>query len=98
MELQAFENLELIPLLLQKIENMEERMRKLAPPITTKKEVARFLNKSQSSINSYMAKGLLKYGYHYTKKNDRILVFNEDAILEFRDKLEKGIAHEEVTI
>ena len=38
----AFENLELIPELLKTVNEMAERMKKYAPPLTTKKEVAKF--------------------------------------------------------
>ncbi|WP_373035503.1 helix-turn-helix domain-containing protein [Sulfurimonas sp.] len=91
MNTQAFENLELIPELLTKIGLVAERMAKLAPPITSKKEVARFLNKSERTVNNYIEQGLLKEGYHFYRKNGKILVFIEDAILEFRDKRDKGI-------
>ena len=98
MKLEAFNNLELIPELLDAVMKMSERMAKLAPPITTKKEVAKFLSKSESTINNYMAQGYLIENYHYYRKNDKILVFNEDAILEFRDKLYKGMVNEKVAI
>jgi hypothetical protein len=91
MNLEAFNNLELIPILLQKIEEMELRQKMFMPPITTKKEVAKFLNKSERTINNYIASGLLKNGYHFYRKNAKILVFIEDAILEFRDFRDKGI-------
>lgn len=98
MNVEAFENLELIPLLLNKIEIMEARMKKLMPPITNKEEVAKFLGKSKSTINRYMQEGLLVEGIHFHRKNGTILVFIEDAITDFRDKLNKGLAHEKVKI
>ncbi|MDD5400244.1 MAG: helix-turn-helix domain-containing protein [Sulfurimonas sp.] len=98
MNLQAFENLELIPMLLKKIENMEERMSKLVPPITTKREVAKFLNVTDRTINNYIAQGLLKEQHHFYRKNGKILVFIEDAIAEFKKELNKGIVSEKVTI
>jgi hypothetical protein len=98
MEVTAFENLELIPALLKKVEDMEERLRKLTPPITTKKEVAKFLGRSERTINNYMANGLLVEGYHYFYKNAKIIVFDEEKILEFRDKLARGLAYEKVTV
>jgi len=97
MNLQAFENLELIPELLNEIKIMSERMEKFAPPITTKREVARFLNKSESWVNNKMAEGLLVEGYHFHRKNAKMLVFIEEAVLEFRDKLHRGVANEKVT-
>jgi hypothetical protein len=98
MNVESFNNLELIPKLLAKIEQMEERQKRLMPPITTKKEVAKFLGKSERTINNYIERGLLRDGYHFHRKNVRILVFIEDAISEFRRELHKGIAYEEVTI
>lgn len=98
MNVQDFNNLALIPILLQKIEQMESRQKILMPPITTKKEVAKFLNRSERTINNYIERGLLKEGYHFHRKNAKILVFIEDAISEFKKELHKGIAYEEVTI
>ena len=98
MNVKAFKNLELIPILLAKIELMEKRHKILMPPITTKKEVAKFLNRSERTINNYIERGLLKEGYHFYRKNAKILVFIEDAISEFRRELHKGIAYEEVTV
>lgn len=98
MNVQAFENLELIPKLLKQVELLADRMAKYAPPVTTKKEVAKLLNKTQRTINNYMSEGLLREGYHYHKKNGKMVVFIEDAILEFREILSKGIANEKVTI
>jgi hypothetical protein len=91
MNFEAFNNLELIPKLLKKIETMEERLSKLTPPITTKREVANFLNVSTRTINNYIEQGLLQNGKHYHRKNGKILVFMEDAILEFRNKRDKGM-------
>jgi len=98
MELGVLQNLELLPVILDKVAEMEKRMKKYAPPVTTKKEVAKFLNKSQSTINRYMQLGLLIEGKHFYKKNGKILVFIEDAIFEFRDELHKGIVNEETKV
>ena len=98
MELGVLQNLELLPVILEKVAIMEDRMKKYAPPVTTKKEVAKFLNKSQSTINRYMQLGLLVEGKHFYKKNGKILVFIEDAIFEFRDELHKGIVNEETKV
>jgi hypothetical protein len=98
MNVQAFENLELIPKLLKQIELISTRMAKYAPPITSKKEVAKLLNKTERTINNYMSEGLLKEGYHYHKKNAKMVVFIEDAIFEFRESLNRGIANEKVTV
>ena len=98
MNTESFNYLELIPILLKKIEKMENRQKILMPPITTKKEVAKYLDRSERTINNYIEKGLLKEGYHFYRKNAKILVFIEDAISEFRRELHKGIAYEEITV
>jgi len=91
MNLQAFENLELIPELLKSIKALEERLQKFTPPLVTKKEVAKFLGVTPRTLNNYISNGYLKEGYHFKRKNDKILVFIEDAIIEFRDKRDKGM-------
>jgi len=98
MNVEDFENLKLIPELLAAVEQMSERMAKFAPPVTTKKEVAKFLGKSERTINNYITQGLLKEDYHFYRKNDRIIVFIESAISEFKEKLNKGIVYEKVKI
>jgi len=91
MNVKAFENLELIPELLKTIKALEERLQKFTPPLVTKKEVAKFLGVTPRTLNNYISNGYLKEGYHFKRKNDKILVFIEDAIIEFRDKRDKGM-------
>ncbi len=91
MDLKAFENLELIPELLKKISLMEERLKKFTPPLTTKKEVAKFLNVTPRTINNYISNGYLKEDYHFKRKSDKIMVFIEEAIIEFRENLSRGM-------
>jgi len=98
MNVKAFEYLELLPILLSKIEQLESRQKILMPPITTKKEVAKYLSKSESTINRYIQLGYLIEGVHFYRKNGKILVFIEDAITEFRKELDKGLVYEKVTI
>lgn len=98
MNVEAFENLELIPKLLATIESMDARLKKFAPPLTTKQEVSKFLGKSERTVNNYITTGLLREGYHFHRKNVKILVFVEDAIIEFRDELHRGIAYEKVAV
>lgn len=98
MDIRAFENLELIPMLLKKIETMEERLKKFTPALTTKKEVAKFLNKSESTVNRYMGSGLLIENKHFYRKNGKILVFIEEAIIEFRLQLNRGLVYEKTAI
>ena len=91
MNTSAFEYLELIPTLLQKMETMEDRMTKFAPLLDNKKDVAKFLCVTPRTINNYIEQGYLKEGYHFYRKNAKVLVFIENAILEFRDNLSKGV-------
>jgi len=98
MNVKSFENLELIPDLLKQVEEMNERLKKFAPPITRKKDVAKFLGVSERTINNYMAQGILVENYHYFYKNAKMIVFDEDKILEFRDKLSRGLTYEKVAI
>ena len=94
MEIQ-FQNLELIPQLLKKVCHLEETISKLMPPITTKKEVAKFLSVTPRTVNNYISQGLLVEGVHFYRKGVRMLVFIEDAIFDFSDKLKKGIIKDE---
>jgi len=98
MELGVLQNLELLPEILELQKKNAERLAKLLPPLTTKKEVARFLNVTPRTVNNYMRQGYLKEGYHYFHKNAKMIVFDEDAILEFRDQLSRGLINEEVAI
>ena len=93
-----FENLELIPTLIEQNKILLDRLAKLVPPVTTKKQVANFLGKSPSTINRYIQLGYLVEGKHFYRKNGKILVFIEDAITEFRKQLNKGLVYEEVKI
>ena len=98
MNVTAFENLELIPSLVEQNKILLERLDKLVPPLTTKKEVAKYLNKSQSTVNRYIQLGYLVEGTHFKRKNGKILVFIEDAITEFRNELDRGLVYEKVTV
>jgi len=98
MNVEDFENLKLIPTLVEQNRMLLERLNKLVPSITTKKEVASFLGKSQSTINRYIQLGYLVENKHFYRKNGKILVFIEDAITEFRKQLNKGLVYEEVKI
>lgn len=92
------EHLELIPELLQEIVLMREKLDKYLPTLTSKKEVAKFLGKSERTVNYYMEQGLLKENIHYHRKNGKILVFIEDAILKFKEDLDRGIVNAKATV
>jgi DNA-binding XRE family transcriptional regulator len=84
--------------LIEQNKEMLERLNKFAPPLTTKKEVAKFLNVTTRTINNYISQGYLIEGYHFKRKNAKVIEFIEDAIFSFRDEMSKGTAHEKVAI
>lgn len=93
MNYKAFENLELIPQLLDKILHLEEKINlleiNLIKPInlTTRKNVREYLNISESTLNNMFKDGRLKRGIHYTKTikaNKPKIVFIESAIKELK--------------
>jgi hypothetical protein len=93
MNYKAFENLELIPQLLEKISILEIKLQHLEEnliiplDLTNRKNVKTFLNISESTLNNMMKDGRLKRGIHYTKtiKSNRTkIVFIESAIKELK--------------
>jgi len=93
MNYKAFENLELIPQLLEKILILEKKIshleKNLIKPLdlTTRKNVKNFLNISESTLNNMFKDGRLKQGKHYTKTikaNRTKIVFIESAIKELK--------------
>ncbi len=93
MNYKAFENLELIPQLLEKIQILEKKINLLESnlikplDLTTRKNVKKYLEISESTLINMMKDGRLKQGKHFTKefKNNRFkIVFVESAIKEFK--------------
>lgn len=93
MNYKAFENLELIPQLLEKILHLEEKIKLLETnlikplDLTNRKNVKEYLNISESTLNNMFKDGRLKRGFHYTKtiKGNRTkIVFIESAIKELK--------------
>lgn len=94
MNYKAFENLELIPQLLEKILHLEEKINLLESnlikplDLTTRKNVKEYLNISESTLNNMFKDGRLKQGKHYTKEikaNKPKITFIESAIKEFKE-------------
>ena len=94
MNYKAFENLELIPQLLEKISILEIKLQHLEEnliiplDLTNRKKVKTFLNISESTLNNMMKDGRLKQGKHYTKSiklNRTKIIFIESAIKEFKE-------------
>lgn len=93
MNYKAFENLELIPQLLEKISLLEKKISHLEEnliiplDLTNRKNVKHFLNISESTLNNMFKDGRLRQGKHYTKtiKSNRTkIVFIESAIKELK--------------
>lgn len=93
-----FKNLALIPALLKQVEEMSNIIKKMIPPITTKKEVAKFLDKSERTVNNYIERGILIEGQHFYRKNGKMLVFVESAVIEFRKELLTGLTNAKVAV
>jgi hypothetical protein len=85
----SFENLELIPMLLKEIEEINKRLEQFTPKIDNKKAVINFLNISNSSFQNYLKDGRLKEGVHFYKKNGK-MVFIENAIIELKNNNLRG--------
>ena len=93
MNYKAFENLELIPQLLEKISILEIKLQHLEEnlitplDLTNRKNVKQYLNISDSTINNMLKDGRFKQGVHYQKviKKNRVrIIFNHNAIKEFK--------------
>jgi hypothetical protein len=93
MNYKAFENLELIPQLLEKISILEIKLQHLEQNLivplnlTNRKNVKTFLNISESTLNNMMKDGRLKQGKHFVKSlkgNKAKIVFIESAIKELK--------------
>jgi len=90
MNLESFNNLELIPELLKTVKDLKTLVNILKPELTTKRGVAMFLGVTERTINNYIADGKMIEGYHFNRKNDKILVFIEDTVIEFKINRGKG--------
>ncbi len=94
MNYKAFENLELIPQLLEKISILEIKLQHLEEnlitplDLTTRKNVKDYLNISESTLNNMFKDGRLKQGKHFIKSlkgNKAKIIFIESAIKEFKE-------------
>lgn len=85
-----FENLELtLKLILEKLENQEELLQLSISTLTTKKEVARFLNKSEKTIDNYVKNNTLIKDIHYFYNEQNRVEFIPFAILQFKKQPNK---------
>lgn len=94
MSYEAFENLNLIPTILQQIEKLNIELHELKKSqkstsynLSTRKGVREYLNVTDCTINNMINDGRLKQGVHYIKilngKRAKI-TFVESAIKEFK--------------
>jgi hypothetical protein len=95
MNLQAFENLEQIPMLLNYLEDIKIKVEKLEKDLVPKLDltkrsgVKKYLNVSDSTLHVMMNDGRLKQGIHYNKtlNGNRVkIIFVESAIVNFKEK------------
>ena len=90
LDLGVFENLELIPKLLEKIENLEKKIQLFAPDLTKRKGVLQFLDISDKTLSNMMNDGRFKEGIHY-KRNNAKISYIESAIIDFKSSNDRGI-------
>jgi hypothetical protein len=80
-----FDNLEnTLKLILEKLEYNEELLQLSISTLTTKKELARFLNKSDRTIDNYVKNKTLKKDIHYFYNERNRVEFIPFAILKFK--------------
>lgn len=88
----SYENLDLIPQLLQKIEKLENDFNSFVNSsskidLTILKNVSKFLSVSKPTIYNMIQDGRFKQNIHYKKlfyKNSVKIVFVESAILKYK--------------
>lgn len=93
-----FDNLEnTLKLILQKLEYNEELLQLSISALKTKKDVAKFLSKSEKTIDNYVKNNTLKINIHYFINERKRIEFIPLGILEFKKapKVAKEITVEE---
>ena len=83
MDFKVFNNLELIPHLLIKIEELNNKIELFSPKLNTKKGVMQFLDKSDKTIHNYINDGRFIENIHFYRKNGK-MIFVESAIIDFK--------------
>jgi len=80
-----FDDLEkTLRLILQKLEDQEELLQLSISALTTKKEVARFINKSEKTIDNYVKNDTFVKDIHYFYNQRGRVEFIPSAILKFK--------------
>ena len=73
-----------LQLIITKLEYNEELLQLSISTLTTKKEVAKFLNKSEKTIDNYIKNNTLKKDIHYFYNERNRVEFIPFAILKFK--------------
>jgi predicted DNA-binding transcriptional regulator AlpA len=90
----AFQNLDLIPKLLEKIDSLENQIKSINNTLQVKydltrlKDVCLYLGVSRKTIYNYIDDGRFKQNIHYVKtiKNNNVTFsFVESAIIKFKE-------------
>jgi len=76
-------------LILEKLEEQEELLMLSISTLTTKKEVARFFNKSDRTIDNWIDNGTFKEGIEYLRNSKGKLEFIPSGILNHRRNMGK---------
>lgn len=87
----AYENLELIPIMLAEIKALKIEvavLKSYKPDLRRAKEVYEFLGISRASLYEYIHKGVLIQGIHYKVENNKT-IFIEEGIIDFKEHFVK---------
>jgi len=87
---------ETLSLILQKLENNEELLQLSISTLTTRKEVARFLNKSEKTIDNWITNNTFQENVHYFINEKKRVEFIPFAILEFKKAPKKAITPKQI--
>lgn len=93
MDVNSFQNLELIPKLLHKMEKMERELKDLQDKkisdfidLSKKSNIALYLGKSVRTIDRYIENGTFKVGIHYLNQDNGKIHFIDREIVAFKQK------------
>ncbi len=75
---------ETLSLILKKLDTQEELLQLAISNLTTRKEVANFLSKSEKTIDNYVKNGTFEEDIHFFHNEKNKIEFIPTAILEFK--------------
>lgn len=87
----AYENLELIPVLLAELKALQNEvaiLKSYKPDLRRAKEVYEFLGISRASLYDYIQKDILQEGVHYKIEKNKT-IFIEEGIIDFKEHFVK---------